>query len=170
MLLREKTQKGVRNMLRSRLGRPAVGTIVVLSGWMILSSSIVTLAEQRCDNRRNQWRFSPRGGTHRPADYFRPSRDQRYCRNKKDSQYRQYNRGRDYNRYQDSRRYREYDRWYGDYGRERSGATSALIVAGSTGAGAAVGAIAAGSKGAAIGAIAGGIGGLIYDRQTDNRR
>jgi hypothetical protein len=157
-------------MSRSRISRPAVGSIVVLSGWIILSSSIVTLAEQRCDNRRNQWRFSPRGGGHRPAAYFRASRDQRYCRNKKDSQYRQYNRGRDYNRNQDSRRYREYDRWYGDYGRERSDATSALIVAGSTGAGAAVGAIAAGSKGAAIGAIAGGIGGLIYDRQTDNRR
>ena len=157
-------------MLRSRIGRPAAGTIVVLSGWMILSSSIVALAEQRCDSRRNQWRFSPRGG-HRPAaTYFRPSRDQRYCRNKKDSQYRQYNRGRNYIGYRDSGQYREYDRWYRDYGRERSTATSALIVAGSSGAGAAVGAIAAGSKGAAVGAIAGGVAGLIYDRQTDNRR
>ncbi|HEX2520953.1 MAG TPA: hypothetical protein VHP35_02440 [Terriglobia bacterium] len=156
-------------MLRTKIGRPAVGTVVALSSWMILSSSIVALAEQRCDNRRNQWRFSPREGAYRPAAYFRAGRDKRFCRNKQDSQYRYYTRGGNYFRYQDSRRYREYDRWYRD-GRERSDTTSALIIAGSTGAGAAVGAIAAGSKGAAIGAIAGGIGGLIYDRQTDNRR
>jgi hypothetical protein len=156
-------------MLRTKIGRPAVGTVVALSSWMILSSSIVALAEKRCDNRRNQWRFSPREGAYRPAAYFRAGRDKRFCRNKQDSQYRYYNRGGNYFRYQDSRRYREYDRWYRD-GRERSDTTSALIIAGSTGAGAAVGAIAAGSKGAAIGAIAGGIGGLIYDRQTDNRR
>jgi hypothetical protein len=157
-------------MLRTKIGRPAVGTVVALSGWMILSSSIVALAEKRCDNRRNQWRFSPRQGAYRPAAYFRAGRDKRFCRNKQDSQYRYYNRGGNYFRYQDSGRYREHDRWYRDYGRERSDTTSALIIAGSTGAGAAVGAIAAGSKGAAIGAIAGGIGGLIYDRQTDNRR
>ena len=43
---------------------------------------------------------------------------------------------------------------------------SAAIVAGSAGAGAAIGAVAGGGKGAGIGAVAGGAGGLIYDRLT----
>lgn len=51
----------------------------------------------------------------------------------------------------------------------RSTKTSAMIVAGSAGAGAAIGGIAGGGKGAAIGAIAGGVGGLIYDRATVNK-
>ncbi len=46
---------------------------------------------------------------------------------------------------------------------------SVLIVAGSSGAGAAIGALAGGGKGAAIGAIAGGVGGLVYDRMTANK-
>jgi len=46
---------------------------------------------------------------------------------------------------------------------------SAAIVAGSAGAGAAIGALAGGGKGAAIGALAGGAGGFIYDRITRNR-
>ena len=50
----------------------------------------------------------------------------------------------------------------------RSTEDSVLIVAGSSGAGAAIGALAGGGKGAGIGAIAGGIGGLIYDRATAN--
>lgn len=43
---------------------------------------------------------------------------------------------------------------------------SVAIVAGSAGAGAAIGALAGGGKGAGIGAVAGGAGGLIYDRLT----
>jgi hypothetical protein len=46
---------------------------------------------------------------------------------------------------------------------------SAEIVAGSAGAGAAIGAIAGGGKGAGIGALAGGGGGFIYDRLTRSR-
>lgn len=51
----------------------------------------------------------------------------------------------------------------------RSTGKSALIVAGSAGTGAAIGALAGGGKGAAIGAIAGGVGGFIYDRITANK-
>ncbi len=47
---------------------------------------------------------------------------------------------------------------------QRSTRDSVLIVAGSAGTGAAIGAIAGGGKGAGIGAIAGGVGGLVYDR------
>lgn len=61
------------------------------------------------------------------------------------------------------------DRRYGKAPRSKAGSVG--IVAGSAGAGAAIGAIAGGGKGAGIGAIAGGIGGLIYDRAThDNPR
>jgi hypothetical protein len=52
----------------------------------------------------------------------------------------------------------------------RSTEKSVLIVAGSAGSGAAIGALAGGKKGAAIGAIAGGTAGLIYDRHTANRK
>lgn len=51
----------------------------------------------------------------------------------------------------------------------RSTRNSALIVAGSAGTGAAIGALAGGGKGAGIGALAGGLGGLVYDRLTANR-
>lgn len=51
----------------------------------------------------------------------------------------------------------------------RSTEKSVLIVAGSAGTGAAIGALAGGGKGAAIGAIAGGVGGLVYDRLTANK-
>lgn len=51
----------------------------------------------------------------------------------------------------------------------RSTAKSALIVAGSAGTGAAIGAIAGGGKGAGIGALAGGAAGLVYDRLTANK-
>jgi len=43
------------------------------------------------------------------------------------------------------------------------------IVAGSAGAGAAIGALAGGGKGAAIGAISGGLGGFIFDRVTAHK-
>ena len=54
--------------------------------------------------------------------------------------------------------------------RTRSTGKSAAIVAGSAGAGAAIGALAGGGKGAAIGAISGGAGGFVYDRMTRKKR
>jgi hypothetical protein len=51
----------------------------------------------------------------------------------------------------------------------RSTRNSVLIVAGSAGTGAAIGALAGGGKGAGIGALAGGVGGLVYDRLTANK-
>ncbi len=53
--------------------------------------------------------------------------------------------------------------------RERPFSHSAAIVAGSAGAGAAIGGIAGGGKGAAIGALSGGAAGFIYDRLTHNK-
>ena len=44
-----------------------------------------------------------------------------------------------------------------------------LIVAGSAGAGTAIGALAGGKKGAGIGALSGGLAGLAYDLATRNR-
>jgi hypothetical protein len=52
------------------------------------------------------------------------------------------------------------------YVKPRSKKTSVAIVAGSSGLGAAIGALAGGGRGAAIGALAGGGGGFIYDRLT----
>lgn len=54
--------------------------------------------------------------------------------------------------------------------RKRKFSHSVAIVAGSAGAGAAIGALAGGGKGAAIGALAGGGGGLLYDRLTHKKR
>jgi hypothetical protein len=48
----------------------------------------------------------------------------------------------------------------------RSWQKEAIIIGGSTAAGAGIGAIAGGGKGAAIGAISGGVAGLIYDMKT----
>lgn len=52
---------------------------------------------------------------------------------------------------------------------KRSTGKSVAIVAGSAGAGAAIGALAGGGKGAAIGALSGGAAGFIYDRLTHKR-
>ena len=52
---------------------------------------------------------------------------------------------------------------------QRSTGKSVAIVAGSAGAGAAIGALAGGGKGAAIGAASGGVAGFIYDRFTAHR-
>ena len=48
----------------------------------------------------------------------------------------------------------------------RSWQKEAIIIGGSTAAGAGIGAIVGGKKGAAIGAISGGVAGLIYDMKT----
>lgn len=53
--------------------------------------------------------------------------------------------------------------------RKRSWQKEALIVGGSAGAGAAIGAVAGGKKGAAVGAVSGGIAGLVYDLATRNK-
>jgi hypothetical protein len=59
---------------------------------------------------------------------------------------------------------------YGEPVRQhRSTEKSALIVAGSAGTGAAIGALAGGGRGAAIGALSGGAAGFIYDRMTANK-
>jgi len=53
--------------------------------------------------------------------------------------------------------------------KKRSWQKEALIIGGSSGAGAAIGAVAGGTKGAAVGAISGGVAGLIYDLATRNK-
>ena len=53
--------------------------------------------------------------------------------------------------------------------KKRTWQKEALIIGGSTGAGAAIGAVAGGGKGAGIGALSGGIAGLVYDLATRNK-
>jgi hypothetical protein len=52
----------------------------------------------------------------------------------------------------------------------RSVKESALIIGGSAGAGAGIGAIAKGKKGAALGAAIGGVAGTVYDLLTRNKK
>jgi hypothetical protein len=53
--------------------------------------------------------------------------------------------------------------------KKRTWQKEALIIGGSAGAGAAIGAVAGGGKGAGIGALSGGIAGLVYDLATRNK-
>ncbi len=53
---------------------------------------------------------------------------------------------------------------------KRSWEREVLIIGGSAGAGAGIGALAGGKKGAGVGAAAGGVGGLIYDLMTRNKK
>jgi hypothetical protein len=56
------------------------------------------------------------------------------------------------------------------HARHRSWEKEVLIIGGSAGAGAGIGALTGGKKGAGIGAAAGGLGGLIYDLATRNKK
>jgi len=53
--------------------------------------------------------------------------------------------------------------------KKRTWQKEALIIGGSAGAGAAIGAVAGGGKGAGIGALSGGIAGLVYDLATRDK-
>jgi hypothetical protein len=76
---------------------------------------------------------------------------------------------RTYSRPRVVRTYVQQDRDYVVRRNKRSTGKSVAIVAGSAGAGAAVGALAGGGKGAAIGGLTGGVAGFVYDRLTHNR-
>jgi uncharacterized protein YcfJ len=67
-------------------------------------------------------------------------------------------------------RHRRHYRTHRVYTHHRSKKRQAAIIAGSTGAGAAIGAVAGGKKGAAIGAVSGATAGTAYDLATRNKK
>ena len=166
--------------LLKRKGSVAVSTLLL--GWMVFNSSTPALAEKRRDdwnrrsrfsagsNCRNEGRRDPynyqRNNYYPRSNYYRYQPVRVYDRSYQPYRYNQgrgyYNQYRSYDRNWNDSRYRGYD--------ERSTAESALIIAGSSGAGAAIGGLLGGTKGAAVGAIAGGVAGVVYDQHTDNRR
>jgi hypothetical protein len=126
---------------------------VVLLG-LLSTLGIASAKEPRHHNGRNR------------CDSYREIQDRRDRRDWRES--RLYSNGRHDQSYRAGRH--RYERRRDN---TRSTAASVGIIAGSAGAGAAIGGIAAGGKGAAVGAIAGGIAGTIYDQATrdgDDRR
>ena len=110
----------------------------------LFAFTLLTPAFAGDDCRRRDGRYSSRSS-------YREGRSARY--NERDAYVNRYDRYRD-----------------GNYRDERSVGKSVAIVGGSTGAGAAIGALTGGGKGAALGAIIGGTAGFIYDQQTRNPR
>jgi len=184
----QKTKKEARSamfahtQLLKRKGSVAVSTLLL--GWMVFNSSTPALADKRRDDWNRRSRFSAGSNCRNEGrrDHYNYQRNNYYPR----SNYYQYQRARDYrqdrayqryylsNQGRAYNQYQSYDRNWND-GRyrgyaERSTAESALIIAGSSGAGAAIGGLLGGTKGAAVGAIAGGVAGVVYDQATDNRR
>lgn len=174
-------------LLLKRKGPVVVSTL--LFGWMVLNSTTPALADKRRDGWNRKSRFSAgsncrnegrrdrrnyqrnnyyRGDNYYQRDNYYPYQRARVYQQNRSYQRYQSDRGRGYYQYQNYDRNRHNGRYRG-YD-ERSTAESALIIAGSSGAGAAVGGLLGGTKGAAVGAIAGGVAGVIYDQQTDNRR
>jgi len=172
-------------LLLKRKGPVVVSTL--LFGWMVFNSSTPALADKRRDEWNRKSRFSAGSNCrnegrrdHRnyqrnnyyQRDNYQYQRARDYRQDRSYQRYRSNNWG--YNQYRGNNQYQSYDRNWNDsryrgYD-ERSAGKSALIIAGSTGAGAAVGGLLGGTKGAAIGAIAGGVAGVVYDQHTDNRR
>ena len=168
--------------LFKRKGPVVVSTL--LFGWMVFNSSTAALADKRRDDWNRRSRFSAGSNCRNEGgrDHHNYQRNNYYLRDN----YYQYQRARDYRqdrsyqpyRYNQGRgyynQYQSYDRNWNDSRyrgyNERSTAESALIIAGSSGAGAAIGGLLGGTKGAAVGAIAGGVAGVVYDQHTDNRR
>ena len=160
-------------LLLKRKGPVVVSTL--LFGWMVLNSSTTALADKKRDDWNRKSRFSAGSNCHNEGrrDYRNYQRNNyyQYQQARDYSQYRSNNLG--YNQYRGYNQYQAYNQNWNDsryrgYG-ERSTAESALIIAGSSGAGAAIGGLLGGTKGAAVGAIAGGVAGVVYDQATDNR-
>lgn len=166
-------------------GRGSIAFSSLLLGWLVLNGSTPSFADDF--KKRNGWNRASRYADGRSCR-SEVRRDQRYYQQnnnyRRDAYYQRasdYRPARYYQPYQSDNRawsnngYQAYNQgWNGypsqGYGQERSATTSALIIAGSSGAGAAIGGLLGGGKGAAVGAIAGGVAGVVYDHHTANRR